>query len=237
MGGVLAIIPARGGSKGIPGKNLKEICGHPLISWTIVQAIEELGEENVLVSTDDEEIFKSSAQYGHIFNYIRPKKLAKDTSPTEPCMLHALEWYCKTTKKDPDYLMLLQPTSPVRKKDRLKEIINFAQKGSFDSALSVCETHSFFWKNTKNPSASYDIEYRPRRQDIEECDKQFKETGSIYLTKTEFLRTNKNRLGGKIGLFEMDPVEAYEIDTPLDFSILGLISEYSDEFSSRFNAA
>ena len=236
MPNVLAIIPARGGSKELKGKNLKELDGHPLVSWSLVQAIEELGENNVIVSTDNTDIYSAAARYGHKFNYMRPKILARDNSPTEPCMIHALEWYVKY-HQEPKYIMLLQPTSPLRKKNRLKEVIQFTENGGFDSTLSVCKTHSFFWKGEKNPTPSYDFNNRPRRQDITKQEKLYKETGSIYVTKTKILRETKNRLGGNIGIFEMDPIESYEIDTQLDFSVLDAIWGSKNELNTKYSAA
>ena len=216
MSNVLAIIPARGGSKGIKDKNIKDICGKPLISWTLDQALTELGHLNVLLTTDSNEIFDVAKRYGHRFLYKRPAELATDTALTEPTMDHAVRWYIKEVET-PNYIMLLQPTSPIRFPGRLKEIVQYIENTDLDSLVSVVADHSFHWKNLERPQASYEPKARPRRQDISIEDRQYRENGSIYLTKTEKFLENSCRISGRIGLFEMEQIESYEIDTQVDW--------------------
>lgn len=146
--------------------------------------------------------------------FLRPKEIALDTSTTESAVLHFLS-KLKEIDSLPSNVMLLQCTSPIRKKDTLDRAIEFFHKNKLDSLLSVCEFHGFIWKNIKNPEASYDYNNRPRRQDI--IDKNFMETGSFYMTNTNLFLTKKNRLVGKIGTFITSQEESYEIDTHLDF--------------------
>ena len=219
MSKILAIIPARGGSKGIKRKNVMPFKGHPLISWTVRQAILELGVENVIVSTEDTEIARVAKEAGHIYSYIRPERLATDKSSTEPVMEHVYEWYKKEIGKVPTYIMLLQPTSPIRNHGRVIGAVTLMDKRKFDSALSVFEEHAFYWWDFGAPISTYDPQKRPRRQDIEDKDRIYRENGSIYITKTECFEKRKCRISGSIGLILMDQHESVEIDTLTDWKI------------------
>jgi CMP-N,N'-diacetyllegionaminic acid synthase len=217
---VLAIIPARGGSKGIPNKNIKSLCGKPLILWTQQQSIMELGNSSVLVSSDSADIRKVANDAGHKFrDYKRPNVLATDFTSTEPVLEHGLAWYKKITGKNPKFLMLLQPTSPLRLPGRLTEALDLISSSGCDSVLSVVEEHAFYWKNHDTPVPSYEPSQRPRRQDIDSNERVFRENGSIYVTKTEAFEDTKCRISGTIQLLEMTREESYEIDEPTDWLI------------------
>lgn len=212
---IFAIIPARGGSKGVVNKNLRLINGKPLIVWTIEQALAAPSIQRVIVSTDSSEIAKVARAAGADVPALRPAELAEDDTPTEPVLIHAIKEWC--SKDRPDIVMLLQPTSPLRLEHSLEAAIATFRHSEADSLLSVCASHSFFWTSHDNPRANYDIRNRPRRQDISLEDIQYRETGSIYLTRTQILLSQGNRLGGKIVMHEMEEIESWEIDTELDF--------------------
>lgn len=223
----LAIIPARGGSKGILGKNLKEVNGKPLIAWSIEHALSSPEIQQVIVSTDNEEIARVSEDYGAEVPFIRPIDLAQDATPTEPVLIHALDFYEKQGYFF-DAVILLQPTSPFRKQSTLSKAIKEFENSNSDSLLSVCENHHFFWKNKAKPEALYDFQKRPRRQDISEFDRWYRENGSIYITRAHILRKNNNRLGGKISMFVMTEEESWEVDSQADLKIASaLMSEVS----------
>jgi len=222
----LAIIPARGGSKGVPNKNIRTIHGHPLIAWSIRQALDVPSIVNVVVSTDSNEIAEIAVEYGAEVPFVRPTELAQDQTPTEPVMTHAINWY-KAQGVKHDAVILLQPTSPVRLLGNLQRAIDYFESEQASSLLSVCENHAFFWQKTSPVSASYDFNNRPRRQDIMGDQRWYKETGSIYITLLHAFENSQNRLVQPISPFEMDQVESYEIDTEIDFDVVETLMKSS----------
>lgn len=212
----LAVIPARGGSKGIHRKNLKPLAGKPLLVWTIEQALATPGLD-VCVSTEDAEIAEVSRAAGaRVIE--RPDELAQDTTATEPVVEHAIGVLADEGAR-PDQVMLLQATSPVRLPGTMaRALAEFTGSGA-DSMVGVVPEPIFIWQKEPQVRAHYPVENRPRRQDMTPDQLRYRETGSLYLTRTEVYEQAHNRLGGRIELFVMDPVEGTDIDAPSDFAL------------------
>jgi CMP-N,N'-diacetyllegionaminic acid synthase len=215
---IVAFIPARGGSKGVPKKNIKDLAGKPLIAWSIEQALKSELIDRVIVSTDCVEIAKVAREYGAEVPFIRPNNLSGDTASTESAMLHCCQ-YLKAKNELPDLFLLIQCTSPLRSENCFDNAINEFKESDFDSMLTVSLSHRFTWKNMGSPVASYDYINRPRRQDIKSDDQEYLETGSFYITKTAKLIESKNRLAGKVGMYKTSEIESFEIDSKVDFII------------------
>ena len=223
----IAFIPARSGSKGIIGKNLVDLNGFPLISYSITSALESNAFDKVIVSTDAEEIADVARSYGADIPYMRPIALATDTASTESSIVHFIEW-SKSTGWLIDDITLLQPTSPIRRSSSILSVVD--KIGEYDSCFSVSRSHNFFWKCGNPPSANYNYLNRPRRQDIPENEVSFKETGSIYSFKSKEFMKVKNRICGSFTFFETPEDEQYEIDSVTDLKVVGaLLRGFSDD--------
>lgn len=215
---ILCVIPVRGGSKGIPRKNVRQLAGKPLVTWTIEQALSAECGLDVLVSTDDQEIADVARAAGADVPFLRPAELARDETATEPVVQHAIDFRIAEGRR-PDAVMLLQATSPIRYQGTLDRCVAQFRDSAVDSLVGVVPQTPFLWSVGNPPKAQYAVESRPRRQDLTEADYRYRETGSLYLTRTEIYEQFSNRLGGDIGLFVMDEGEGVDIDTELDFSI------------------
>jgi len=191
---ILGIITARGGSKGIPRKNIKELFGKSLIVYTI-EAVKESGVfDRLVLSTDDEEIAEVAKKYGCEVPFMRPAELAEDTTPTLPVLQHSVKWLRDNENYSPDYVMILQPTAPLRQPWHIREAVSLFEKTGGDSIVSISEVPGDF-----NPHWQFIIDENQRlnlftgeplkqvirrRQDLP---KTYTRNGAIYLFKTELL--------------------------------------------------
>lgn len=215
----LAIIPARGGSKGIPRKNIKLLAGKPLIYHTIKAALDSKYVNRVVISTEDAEIADTAIKFGAEV-VKRPEYLAKDETKTAPVLLDAIEQLEKTGYK-PDVVVLLQATCPLRDFHRLDEAIEVFLKNqeACDSVFTVKKigiTHSKWRKNHDGkPMCLYDFRNRPRRQDLSEHYDMMTETGETYIIKTDVMKKVKDFIGDKPIFHEVEA--SIDIDTLEDF--------------------
>jgi len=210
------IIPARAGSKGIIGKNIIDFCGKPLIAWSIEQGLNTKCVSNVYVSTDGEDIAIVAEKYGAKVIW-RPAELATDTASSEDAIMHAIKEIEK--KEKCSNIVFLQATSPLRRDNDIENAIKAYIKGKYDSLFSMTVLDDYcMWKKVDGvlQSVSYDYNNRGRRQ---ERDPTFLENGSIYIFSKELFYKNNNRLGGRIGMYEMPFELSYEIDSPKDIKL------------------
>ncbi|WP_066356027.1 acylneuraminate cytidylyltransferase family protein [Aliarcobacter skirrowii] len=213
----LAIIPARGGSKRLPRKNILDLCGKPLIAYTIEAALKSKYINKVIVSSDDEEILNISSKFGADI-IKRPIDLANDTATTFDAIKHTIENVEKY-----DYIVLLQPTSPLRNEKHIDEAIELLEKKKADAIVSVCEMdHSPLWSNTLPKDGNMnnflkDEILNKRSQDLE---KFYRLNGAIYICKTEKLIENKSfLLKDNIFAYIMNRENSVDIDEEIDFKI------------------
>jgi len=212
----VAIIPARGGSKGIPRKNIKELCGKPLIAHIIETAL-NVGElDRVIVSTEDNEIAATAKKYGAEVPFSRPEELTEDETPTLPVLQHAVKYLEEKENYKPDIVVLLYATSPLLRAERVSEALRMLKEGGFDSVLSVVEDRGHYWIEDAD---KYERLYPKVLKNRQLTKPLFKETGAIYLCRRELLMEKHTMLGGKIGFLKMEKDETIDIDEPLDFEI------------------
>jgi YrbI family 3-deoxy-D-manno-octulosonate 8-phosphate phosphatase len=211
---VLAVIPARGGSKGIPRKNLRLIAGKPLLGWTIEGARSARLVNRVVVSTDDVEIAAVARRYGaEVVD--RPTQISGDRSSSESALLHALDQLHNEGYK-PDVLVFLQCTSPLTAPEDIDGTIDALLSEQADSALAVTPFHYFLWRKKTDgdwDGINHDKRIRVRRQDLEV---QYLETGAVYAMWVNGFRETKHRFFGKTTAYVTPPGRCCEIDEPAD---------------------
>ncbi len=209
---VVAIIPARGGSKGIPRKNVKLLAGKPLISYPISAAKECKVIDRVIVSTDDDGISSAAAAAGaEIIR--RPAHLAGDSVPTLPVLIHAVKELEKAGCK-PDVIVLMYATAPLVKAAYVEEGVDMIIRGC-DSAVSVCEDTRNY-KLWKSEGKSYKPMFR-KRINRQKTKTLYRENGAFYVMNYDTLMKKKSITGRKTCLIFMKPEDSVDIDTPLDF--------------------
>jgi len=208
---ILAIIPARGGSKGIPQKNLQPLRGKPLVVHSIQHSFNARAVDRVVVSTDDDEIAAVSFSEGaEVIR--RPSAISGDSAPSEAALLHVLDTFRERGEPEPELVVFLQATSPIRKPSDIDEAVRVLVDGDYDSVFSASPAHGFIWELRAGEGPvplTYDPLHRPMRQEIGE---RLAENGSIYVVKPWILRETGLRLGGRIGMYRMGFLEALQID-------------------------
>ncbi|MBL7714582.1 MAG: acylneuraminate cytidylyltransferase [Bdellovibrionales bacterium] len=215
LGQAWGIIPARGGSKGIPRKNLRPIAGIPLIAHTILAA-KGSKIQRVIVSTDDLEIAAVARQWGAEV-VMRPAEISGDTASSESALIHVLEQLGR-----PEWTVFLQCTSPLTKSVDIDRALDVIQKESADSLVTVAPFLHFLWE-PKTPGKAefspirHETSRRPMRQ--ERLGKEFLESGNFYVMKTEGLLKSKSRFFGKIVAHELPKESCFEIDDPIDLDV------------------
>ncbi len=222
---ILVVIPARGGSKGIPRKNLKLLGDKPLIAYTIEVARELFEDAQICVSTDDEEIAAFARTYGNIVPFIRPAHLSTDEASSQDVILHAMDFY---REKEYKAVILLQPTSPFRKKAHVEACLELFDSVT-DMVTTVSESHANPYFNLMEESSEgFLIRSKPsdytRRQD---CPPVYSLNGAVYVISTQSLRAKPIARFDKVRKVVMSSLESVDLDTPLDWKIATLVLEDS----------
>lgn len=230
-GKVLGLILARGGSKRLPQKNIKNLHGKPLINWTIEAAINAPCIDDVVVSTDCEHIASIALKAGAITPFLREAELAQDTSSSTDAAIDAVNRLTEMGKNY-DYIVLLQPTSPLRTALHIKQAFDVLSSNDATAVVSVCEAeHSPLWCNTLNKSASLD-NFLPknianiRSQDLPTY---YRLNGAIYIIKSDVLIATKTFFPDTDGFAYIMPTQAsIDIDTQLDFITAQALMTYME---------
>ncbi len=226
---LLAIIPARGGSKRLPSKNILDLAGKPLITWTIESALDSKYIDRVIVSTNDNEIATISKKYGADVPFMRPNDLATDESTSIDVVLHSMDYFKKVGEQY-DYIILLQPTSPLRTSQNIDESIELLQDKECNSVISVCEAeHNPLWCNTI-PSDGSLCEFmdksilNKRSQDLS---KMFCINGAIYLCNYQYLKKELSFFSSsKCMAYMMERSNSIDIDYKIDLDFCDFLIQH-----------
>lgn len=221
---ILAIIPARGGSKDIPRKNIRLLDGKPLIHYTIKEALKSKYLGRTIVSTEDEEIAQISRECGaEVIS--RPSELAQDDTPSLPVFQHVIEYLDKTENFSPDIIVVLQPTSPLRLAEDIDNAIQKLLETACDSVVSVCEVeHPPLWMYT----IEYDklkplIESRDKIIRRQDAPKVYRPNGAVYVTHRDTIVKENRLIGNDTRPYIMSPMRSIDIDAELDFKLAELL--------------
>jgi CMP-N-acetylneuraminic acid synthetase len=227
-GQVLALITARGGSKGLPRKNVLPLAGRPLIAWSIKAALEAACAPRVVVSTDDQEIAQAALAWGAEAPFLRPAALAQDDSPHIEVILHAVEWLAHNQGYEPQWVLLLQPTSPLRVAQDIDDALALARAHGAASVVSVREAPDHPWLLQTLDQAGRLRQFMPtpagylRRQDFPAVHAL---NGAIYLVERHRLLKSRALMDRETLALVMPPERSLDVDTAWDFHLARLILE------------
>lgn len=222
---ILAFIPARGGSERVPGKNVKLLCGKPLIAYTIAAAKKSKRVNRVVVSTDSEEVAAVAMEYGAEVPFLRPKEISGAESTEMQFFEHALDWFLKNENYEPDLIALLYPTSPFRKPETIdraiEEMLKHPEADSLRS-IKLCSEHPYkMWVVEEGLLKPFVKTGVPNAHTLayKLLPTVYAQNASIYITKPETIRDKKSPTGDTIIPFIMDEVESVDINSPVDFRL------------------
>lgn len=217
----IAIIPARGGSKRLPGKNIKLLAGKPMIAWTIEAALESGVFDHVFVSTDSEEIANVSRDFGAEVPFIRPASLATDEATTDDVVTHLVEWFERHYDHSVTTVAILQPTSPLRNAEHIRDAAELKNKKSARAVVSVCKLeYAIQFCNKLAPDGAMDGFIKPdnikRTQELEPC---YRLNGAIYLFGRSYVGKLDEIYSKGTYAYEMKSILSIDIDTKQDFDL------------------
>lgn len=220
---ILGLVPARGGSKGVHRKNVREVNGRPLLAYSVDAGQRAEAVDRVVVSSDDPEIRSAAADCGADV-IERPAELATDEAPTEPVIVHAVETL-RAAGESYDLVVLLQPTSPLRTATHVDEALEHYRECEADTLVSVTAEHPKRWRRTDHGAERVGDDARTRRQDMEP---EYVENGAIYVVPAaRFLDDSRLSLGHTV-LYEMDEAASIDVDTEADLRVAACLLEVTD---------
>ncbi|MFF6789523.1 cytidylyltransferase domain-containing protein [Streptomyces filamentosus] len=227
---VVAVVPARGGSKGVPAKNLAPVAGIPLVGRAVRACLGAAGVTDVLVSTDDPAIEAAARSFG-AGAVRRPAAIAGDTATSESAVLHALDAYEADRGRTADVVLLVQCTSPFLTSREIADAVARITSGAADTAFTAAPSHGFLWREAPDSATgatgvNHDKAHRPRRQDREP---EYLETGAVYAMDAAGFRTHGHRFFGRTALVVTDPARVLEIDDPHDLARAKALAPLLDE--------
>jgi CMP-N,N'-diacetyllegionaminic acid synthase len=222
---VVCVIPARGGSKGLPGKNIKNFCGKPLIAYTIEQAIQSEYVDRIIVSTEAEEIAQISLEYGAEVPFMRPMDLAGDSIATVDVLLHAINWLEEADRYEFDILLLLHTTTPLRSVEDIDKSIDLLVEEKADNVFSVAEAHRnpYFNMVEINNSGYAGLVKQGNFTTRQEAPMIYDMNASIYVWWKELLKEKKKIFLDKTKIYVMPKERSIDIDDNIDFKIAEII--------------
>ncbi len=216
----IAIIPARGGSKGIPLKNIREVGGKPLVAWAIEACLKAGKVDRAIVSTDHERIAEVAREWGAEVPFMRPAEFAGDLVTLDPVIYHAVTTLEEQDGMPIDVVLTVQPTNPTLRPGTLDSAVDTLMEGGYDSVLTLRETRHLYWRKL-------DGEYQamfPERVNRQQLEPLYYETGVVFASRRSII-TPGNRLGTNIGHVVAPDDEALDIDTELDLKLAELVIE------------
>lgn len=227
MEDILVIIPARGGSKGLPGKNIRNLCGKPLIAYSIDVARAITTDDSICVSTDDPKIIDVVENYGLHVPFVRPAELASDTATTNDVLLHAIDFYEKRGRTF-EKLLLLQPTSPLRKVEEVKEAIEL-YRDDIDMVVSVTKSHAPAVLCNDNEDGFVELAYNKKAMERQALSTFYEFNGAIYVINVKYLK-EKCLVGFTKRLkFVMPKETSIDIDDIYDFWLVESIIQHKNK--------
>jgi CMP-N,N'-diacetyllegionaminic acid synthase len=218
---VLGIIPARGGSKGIPRKNIVPLLGKPLLAYTAEAALAAKRLSRVVLSTEDEEIAKIGREWGLEVPFLRPRELARDDTPTLPVLQHALRWLEENEGDFFQYICILQPTHPLRRAADIDGCIELMEREQADTVITILPVphhynpHWVYFQDKSGPLhlSTGETNPIPRRQELPPA---FHREGSVYVSRRDIVMTQESYYGNRLLGYLIDPARSVNIDGPQD---------------------
>lgn len=228
---ILAIITARGGSKGVPRKNVRSLGNKPLIAWTIESALRSTQRMRLLVSTDDAEISSISKEHGAEVPFLRPADLASDTATSESAVLHAIDWLAQNENYHPDLLLLLQPTSPFRSSQDIDNALQLQKTNDVDAVVSVTTNdRPVQWQRRIDQNGLLcDALATPPITRRQEAEQLYRLNGAVYVIKTKALLREHTFYPKQTLAYVMPAERSLDIDCEWDFLVADLVMHHQQQ--------